>query len=171
MRRKWCLFAMALAMLALCTCSNENAIKPQENVLTECPYIEPILEFGKVTAEDVRDKEERILYQDRWDENTLITTPDRDKFPWTAYVFKEKEKTLDYCAMILEDSQLSAVSYYLDNRYGEALPKGDDVKMYADKEHGYNIMLVTEIKYDGAFALAYFPAADSDRIVVELIGE
>lgn len=171
MRRKWCLFAMALAMLGLCACSNENPVELQEVAGQECPFIEPILEFGKVTAEDVRNREERTLYQDEWERDALITAPDRDGFPWTAYVFKEKEKTLDYCAMILEDSQLSAVSYYLDNRYGEALPKGDDVKMYADKEHGYNIMLVTEIKYDGAFALAYFPAADSDRIVVELIGE
>ena len=38
MRRDWCLFAMAMAMLGLCACSNENAIKPQENVLTSSLY-------------------------------------------------------------------------------------------------------------------------------------
>ena len=169
MRRKSLVLAMVMALTGLCACSGEQGIEQVGDVMVECPYIEPILGFGSATVEDVRNKEERTLYQDWWDDNALITTQDRCSYPWTAYIFNENGKTLDFCALTLEKSKLPKVTYYLENRYGEALPKRDKTKLYVDKERGCGILLVTDIEYEEVIGLAYLPVNDMDRLIDELM--
>lgn len=169
LRRKWLAFAMFMAMQGLVGCVTVDKVVHQEDKIgMECPYIEPILDFGKATAVDVRNREERVLYQDKWEKNGLITTQDRDETPWTAYVFNEEKRTLDFCVVVLPQSQMSEVVSYLNCRYGEVQREIDGVKQYVDNENGYSIMFASKTKYEGVIGLAYIPNARIDEILEKL---
>lgn len=166
---KWFVFAMFMAMQCLIGCTTvEKVVYQGDKIGMVCPYIEPVLDFGKVTVEDVRNKEERVLYQDLWDTNGLISTQDRGETPWAAYVFNEEKKTLDFCVVVLPQSQMSDVVNYLNCRYGEVLREVDGVKLYVDNENGYSIMFASETKYEGAIGLAYIPNDRIDEILEKL---
>ena len=137
-------------------------------MILECPFIEPVLDFGKATAEDIRYKEERELYVDKSDDYALITSTDRYSIPWTAYVFNEEKETLDFCVVTLEKSQLDKVVEYLNNRYGKAQKEIDGMKVYLDKEHDCSILLASEMKYNGSIGLVYVPNDRFDELYEKL---
>lgn len=168
--KRICVFAL-LAVFCLCSCiDNKSEIMAEKKnaMILECPFIEPVLDFGKATADDVRNKEQRELYADKSDNNALITSTDRYSIPWTAYVFNEEKKTLDFCVVTLEKSRLAEVVEYLNNRYGKSQKELDGMKVYLDKEHDCSILLAPEMKYKGSIGLVYVPNDRFDELYEKL---
>ena len=165
----WLVLAMSMALHALYGCAQEDVdVMQKDTVRMECPFIEPVLDFGKATADDVRNKEERELYADKSVDIALITSTDRYSIPWTAYVFNEEKKTLDFCVVIIEKSNLDKVVEYLNNRYGKSQKELDGMKVYLDKEHDCSILLAPEMKYKGSIGLAYVPNDRFDELYEKL---
>lgn len=165
----WLVLAMFLALHALYGCAQKNVdVMRGDTLKTECPFIEPVLDFGKATIKDVRYKEGRTLFADKSDDNALITSTDRYSIPWTAYVFNEEKETLDFCVVTLEKSRLAEVVEYLNNRYGKAQKEIDGMKVYLDKEHDCSILLAPEMKYKGSIGIAYVPNDRFDELYEKL---